>query len=153
MREPERGEVFRIYCRNLHVGVCLGEGAAGPFTGIREKFGARYLDSEAAVRFGYYTPIILDEDRKVISPGTWVPCEEPIAVVPEGMSLQERLGSECEKCCTPASFIEWDPPRPEEGLGRWVCEGGCEETLPYAVHNNELFNFLLEIERNLEGAT
>lgn len=122
------GGVYEIYCRNLVIGVWNGKDG---FVGIREKFGDRFLDSEYP-----------DTEDKRYRPYNTVRRIGPlITEVPSGMELKECLGSKCVHCGKKAWWT--GPPAPAP----WACESGCEDVRSYAVHNNDLFEFLNDVQK------
>ena len=121
--------VYEIYCRNLAVGVWNGKDG---FVGIREKFGSRFLDKEHP----------WTEDRRYRPYDTVRRVGPLLAMVPTSIeSLEEYLGSECIHCGKPARWT--GPPAPAP----WECDGGCEDVRSQAVHNQDLFMFLNDVQK------
>jgi hypothetical protein len=90
--ECKNGFLYRLASRNLSYGV-FREGVKG-FVGIREKFGDYFLFTEYHWDTG--PPF-----------GTVHPLEE-LEPVPEGMALEESLGTVCEQTNRPAVyFSDW----------------------------------------------
>lgn len=92
IEECKDGVLYRIFSRNLAFGV-YREGVKG-FVGIREKFGYEYLFTEfhwdTGPPFGTVNP------------------KEELEPVPEGMCLNESLGSVGEKTRRPVEyFSDW----------------------------------------------
>lgn len=142
-------DVFRIYSRNLSVGVYVDDGL---FTGIREKFGSRYLDSEGfngpgMVRLGWYDQERDPENRFRFIKDEWVPSTEPVGRIPDDVPLGEVLqGRQCLKCGRDAWWT--GPPAP----AAWECAGGCEKPRPASRSNNRLFDLLDDIEKRVLDA-
>jgi hypothetical protein len=141
------GQVYRIYSRNLVIGVWVPHPEVGfdnGFIGIREKFGDEYLDSEYHHDTGGHY-------------GT-VRAAEPILVdgtplkVPDGIPLRERLGTVCTVHRLPVEFrdnVREPATRPDGsrvGRGAWfhVDEEQPMERPdgPISVSNTALYDLL-----------
>jgi hypothetical protein len=118
--------LYRIHSRNLSLGVFNVNNAG--FIGIREKFGHFYLFTE----YHYDT-------------GATVRPEKELEPVPEGMSLEERLGTIDEKTGQPVDF---DKPVSEGGRGWYYLDTNksSSEIRPVSVPNTALFKWLKEKE-------
>lgn len=141
------GQVYRIYSRNLVIGVWVPHSEVGfdnGFIGIREKFGDEYLFTEYHHDTGGHY-------------GT-VGAAEPILVdgaplmVPDGIPLRERFGSVCTVHRLPVEFREnvrepaTRPDGSRVGRGDWF-HVGEEQPMerpdgPIAVSNTALYDFL-----------
>lgn len=121
--ELQRRRIYVLLSRNLDLGVWDGE---REFIGIREKFGARFLDAE---------------DLWTEGGGTAWAWHDTGIDVPEGILLAERVpGSLCEGC---GSLAWWTgPPAPAP----WRCLGDCETTRSTTISNDDLFAVLDGIE-------
>lgn len=138
--------VYELVSRNLPYGVWAPD--ANSFIGVREKFGSRYLFGE-----------VINEPP---GNGTATAIGDTGVVVPDGIVIEQIVGSVCQVCGATASFDEWTPEEIANleaqakrthsgeyvGRGRWLCD--CEDFLdsrPNAVMNRPLFELLEEIER------
>jgi hypothetical protein len=121
--------LYRIDSRNLAFGV-FDINTKG-FVGIREKFGDYFLFTE----YHYDTGAPF---------GTVHPKEE-LEPMPEGMILEERLGTVDKKTRRSVAF---DKPVNQGGKGWYYIDTdeASEEIYPVSVSNNELFNWLKEKE-------
>lgn len=87
--ELQRGTVYRLQSRNLACGVW---NAKDGFIGIRTKFGGRFLDME----------IHWDLSQTI---GT-AQALEALGTIPESISLDISLGTECGNCHKPVNYVE-----------------------------------------------
>jgi hypothetical protein len=117
--------VYRIHSRNLRIGVFDGKA----FTGIREKFGSRYLDTEWA--------------------GSTVgDVYEDFGPLPEGVRMDTRgePPSVCGRC---GKAVEWrQDPDTDQHIGKWYYVGTddliCDS--PWGTTNEALFAHLDGLE-------
>lgn len=128
-----KGRVYKLYCRNLLLGVYDGDGG---FIGIRTKLGCRYL----------FTEYHWDHDPHC---GTVSEAIDLSIDVPNGIFLTEDLGAKDERS---ERKIEWDEKLKSKRFpnGWWkYCDTGetDEDIRPVAIHNDELFNFLEALEK------
>jgi hypothetical protein len=108
MIDPDRlvvGWAYRIRSRNLRIGVYRGQGV---FTGIRTKFGERYLASE----------LLNDPPGQ----GTVRAVTDQVAQVPDGMPLTEERNQQLIDWLEPFESVEdsyelRDKPDNNEGRG------------------------------------
>jgi hypothetical protein len=142
----EKGKIYKLNSRNLTRGVYNGNQG---FIGIRNKFGYDYLDTETH----------WDTEYNGKPFGTAKPIQE-IGVVPDWIELKESLGTICGNCgrnCiaipisdspTPVRWehIPWEKYNPEIEEGEDFDFGDCE-TMPSALHNSYLFDFLNELRK------
>ena len=132
MEECKAGRVYMLSCRNLNLGVYDGNGG---FIGIRTKFGSRYLFIE------YHW----DKDPHI---GTVSWAEDTNFDVPNTVQLKTSLGTVDWDSNRPLAF---DKPRDTGGKGWYFVDTGeaAEDVRPVSVSNDELFNILDKLEREL----
>jgi hypothetical protein len=131
--ELQRGTVYRLQSRNLACGVWNGKDG---FIGIRTKFGGRFLDME----------IHWDLSKTF---GTAQALEE-LGTIPESISLQISLRTECGDCHGPLKYIRRHAEQ-EGASGEWLHDDGspnCSvpalndkagKASPVAISNDALF--------------
>lgn len=142
--ECEDAAVYKIHSRNLAVGVFVK--ARNGFIGIREKFGARYLFMEYHWDTG--------EPYGTVHP------EKKLAVtIPEGVELDESLGTVDEKTGKPVKFSKTPDkggngkafqPDKDGNAETITVEGWCwagtgeqgKDIRPVTLNNKVLFEFL-----------
>jgi len=131
--ELQRGTVYRLQSRNLACGVW---NAKDGFIGIRTKFGGRFLDME----------IHWDSSETI---GT-AQALEALGTIPESMSLDISLGTECGNCHKPVKYVERHTEH-KGASGDWLHDDGspnccifvandrtCKVT-PVIIPNDALF--------------
>ena len=125
--------LYRIHSRNLEFGV-YSEREKG-FIGIRQKFGSEYLFTEYHWDTG--------------APCGTVKPQEELYLIPEDLILNESLGTKDQ---TTGRLIEFDKPIKDGGRG-WYYLDAKDELIkdninirPVTIHNDDLFNFLKQIE-------
>jgi hypothetical protein len=118
--------VYRLRCRNLSLGVYVGNGR---FVGIREKLGSRFLDTE------------IHWDKN----GTIQDTEDIGVDVPEDIPLIVFVGSFDEATNRPVKF---DRPVAEGGKGWYFTDTGeaSRDIRARAKENEPLFEFLDSME-------
>jgi len=121
----EHRRIYKVSCRNLTLAVW--NKTAKTFTGIREKWGSRYLDSE----FPY------------VDGGTVRNWSETAYSVPEDIPLDVFLGTECSDCKQPVDFSE---------VAKWrhLKEDSSHPARPMTISNVKLFDFIQQTEVELE---
>ena len=131
--ELQRGTVYRLQSRNLACGVW---NAKDGFIGIRTKFGGRFLDME----------IHWDLSETI---GT-AQALEALGTIPESISLDISLGTECGNCHGPLKYIRRHAEQ-EGANGEWLHDDGspnCSvpalndkagKASPVAISNDALF--------------
>ena len=106
LEQLQRGTVYRLRSRNLECGVWNGKDG---FVGIRTKFGGRFLDVEIhwdlSDTFG--TALAL----------------EALGTIPESISLDTTLGTQCANCHKPLNYVEHHPEHERAG-GEWLHDDG-----------------------------
>jgi hypothetical protein len=131
--ELQRGTVYRLQSRNLACGVW---NAKDGFIGIRTKFGGRFLDME----------IHWDLSETI---GT-AQALEALGTIPESISLDISLGTECGNCHKPVNYVERHTEH-QGASGDWLHDDGspnccifvendrtCKVT-PVMIPNDALF--------------
>jgi hypothetical protein len=131
--ELQRGTVYRLQSRNLACGVWNGKDG---FIGIRTKFGGRFLDME----------IHWDLSETI---GT-AQALEALSTIPESISLDISLGTECGNCHKPVNYAERHTEH-QGASGDWLHDDGspnccifvendrtCKVT-PVMIPNDALF--------------
>ena len=136
LEQLQRGRVYRLQSRNLESGVWNGKDG---FVGIRTKFGRRFLDMEThwdlSETFGTARAL------------------EPLGVIPEPISLEISLGTECGNCHKQVIYIKRDVE--QQGVcGEWLHDDGSptcsapdqdntvRKASPVAIPNDALFTEL-----------
>jgi hypothetical protein len=131
--ELQRGTVYRLQSRNLACGVWNGKDG---FIGIRTKFGGRFLDME----------IHWDLSETI---GT-AQALEALGIIPESVSLDISLGTECGNCHKPVNYVERHTEH-QGASGDWLHDDGspnCSvpalndkagKASPVAISNDALF--------------
>jgi hypothetical protein len=127
--ECKNGGLYRIYSRNLSLGVYREE--AQGFVGIREKFGNEYLFTE------YHWDI--SEPYGTVQP------KEFLEMCPI-KDLRETIGSIDSLT---KRRVKFDKPISDDGKGWYFEDTGetCQEVGPVSVENDELFKYLEEKEK------
>ena len=124
LSDCHHGRLYRINARRIGLGLFV-EARRG-FIGIREKWDRRYLFLEyhwdTGEPFGTVCPIALLEDTP-----------------PGGVPLVEQFAF-CEECKGPLH-------RREDGWMVHSIAGSCAEQSPLFVLNQELFNWMEQMER------
>ena len=131
--ELQRGTVYRLQSRNLACGVWNRKDG---FIGIRTKFGGRFLDME----------IHWDLSETI---GT-AQALEALGIIPESVSLDISLGTECGNCHKPVNYVERHTEH-QGASGDWLHDDGspnccifvendrtCKVT-PVMIPNDALF--------------
>ncbi|HEY1676378.1 MAG TPA: hypothetical protein VGG04_01605 [Candidatus Sulfotelmatobacter sp.] len=102
LEQLQPGKVYRLQSRNLECGVWNGKDG---FVGIRTTFGRRFLDMEIhwdlSETFGTAQAL------------------EPLGAIPESISLDISLGTECGKCHKPVNYVK-RPAEQEGASGEWL---------------------------------
>lgn len=133
LEQLRQGRVYRLQSRNLESGVWNGKDG---FVGIRTKFGQRFLDME----------IHWDLSETI---GT-AQALEVLGTIPESISLDISLGTECGHCHKPVNYVK--PLAEQKGAsGEWLHDDGspncsvpvlndkdCKAS-PVAIPNDALF--------------
>lgn len=145
----DRG-VYRVYARNIGVGVW--DAGRGGFTGIRTKFGCRFLDTE------YHWDTGLNGD---IGLGTAKPIRQLEIQLPAGIPLGDTLPGTVEG--NTGRPVEFDETPAEDGNGikdgkkviGWVFIDTREKLDIKTQHptgraNDALFEFLEKVEADLD---
>jgi len=138
--ELQRGTVYRLQSRNLACGVWNGKDG---FIGIRTKFGGRFLDME----------IHWDLSETI---GT-AQALEALGTIPESISQDISLGTECGNCHKPVNYVERHTEH-QGASGDWLHDDGspnccifvendrtCKVT-PVMIPNDALFAELLKYD-------
>jgi len=117
--------LYRLRSRNLSVGVYNAQTKG--FTGIRQKFGDEFLDTEYHWDTG-------------APHGTACPIEE-LKPLPSDIELKESLGSVDDDSGRPVAF---DKPVADGGKGWYFLDDGeaSSKIFPCSVGNKKLFNWL-----------
>lgn len=131
--ELQRGKVYRLKSRNLACGVWNGKDG---FVGIRTKFGLRFLDMEIhwdlSESFGTAQAL------------------EGLGSIPESISLNIGLGTECGNCHKPVKYVK-PHAQQKEASGEWlhhdgspncnlpVQDGRARKASPVSIPNDALF--------------
>jgi len=102
LEQLQRGTVYRLQSRNLECGVWNGEDG---FIGIRTKFGLRFLDME--IHWGLSKTF-----------GT-AQALETMGTIPESISLNISLGTECGNCHKPVNYVK-RPAEQKGASGEWL---------------------------------
>jgi hypothetical protein len=102
----QQGTVYRLQSRNLACGVWNGKDG---FIGIRTKFGGRFLDLE----------IHWDLSETI---GT-AQALEALGTIPESISLDISLGTECGNCHKPVNYVERHTEH-QGAIGDWLHDDG-----------------------------
>lgn len=115
---PEHRGIYRLQSRNLLAGVY--DAGTGRFLGIREKFGAAFLDSEWYERTAW-------------------PYEK-LGQCPEDIPLAERENAPatCQACGKPCEWSGPTAPAP------WLCESGCADVHPLGPPENRPLRAILD---------
>mgnify|MGYP001611912539 CR=1 FL=1 len=127
------GRVYKLYCRNLLLGVYDGYGG---FIGIRTKFGSRYLFTEYHWDFDPHH-------------GTVASAIDLNIDVPKEIKISGTLGAKDERS---ERLIEWDEnlkltDRPN-GWWRFVDDKTTDIDIHAAtIRNRDLFDFLDDLEK------
>ncbi len=133
LEQLQRGRVYRLQSRNLESGVWNGKDG---FVGIRTKFGRRFLDMEThwdlSETFGTARAV------------------EPLGAIPEPISLEVSLGTECGNCHQPVSYVKHHEEQ-KGPSGEWLHDDGSpncsapdqdntvRKASPVAIPNDALF--------------
>jgi len=133
LEQLQRGEVYRLRSRNLESGVWNGKDG---FVGIRSKFGQRFLDMEIhwdlSETFGTAQAL------------------EPLGSIPDSISLDISLGTECGNCHQPVNYVKCQEQQ-KEATGDWLHIDGSpncrvpeqgntnRRAIPVAISNDALF--------------
>lgn len=112
LEQLQRGRVYRLQSRNLQSGVWNGKDG---FVGIRTKFGQRFLDVE----------IHWDLSETI---GT-ARALEALGAVPESISLDISLGTQCGNCHKLVTYVEHHPEH-KGGSGEWLHDDGSPNCCP-----------------------
>jgi hypothetical protein len=128
--------LYRLHSRNLEIGVF--DSSTNGFVGIRTKFGSRHLFTE----YHY--------DASALC-GTANATEE-LEPLPEGISLEERLGTIEEQTKRPVAF---DKPKREGGRGWYYLDDNVasNEIRAVSIPNTALFEWLREKEKKYSPKT
>ena len=116
--ELQRGTVYRLQSRNLACGVWNGKDG---FIGIRTKFGGRFLDME----------IHWDLSETI---GT-AQALEALGIIPESVSLDISLGTECGNCHKPVNYVERHTEH-QGASGDWLHDDGSPNCSVPALNDN-----------------
>jgi len=143
--ECKHGYLYRIHSRNLAFGV-FNEPTGG-FIGLRTKFGSIYAFEEFHWDNG--------EPYGTVQP------QEELEKLPEGIEVDESLGSVCGNCKKDCLYVFF-PDGPQDKTfsrsdgttytsnvpGEWkhVEPGDCQEVKPYNKINEPLEQWLKEME-------
>ena len=127
LNECKNGYIYKLNSRNLSKGVFC-EKSQG-FTGIREKFGDRYLDTEYHWDTG--------------APHGTAHALEEIGKLPDDIPIKEILGTIDRLSKRPVGF---DVPVSQGGKGWYFLDTGEADNKirPTSVENKKLFDFLDE---------
>ena len=119
-----KGRIYKIECRNLACGVWNG---VNGFTGIRTKFGSRFL----------FTEYHWDYSEHI---GTVYNAEDTGVDIPNDLDLKEDLGVKDQTTdkWLERKFVD------NHFDGWYYADTGekAENVKPVGIHNKELFNFL-----------
>jgi len=106
LEQLQQGRVYRLRSRNLESGVWNGKDG---FVGIRTKFGRRFLDIEIhwdlSETFGTAQAL------------------EPLGSIPESISLDISLGTECENCHQSVNYVKCHEEQ-KGATGEWLHHNG-----------------------------
>jgi hypothetical protein len=103
----QKGKVYRLQSRNLSCGVWDGEKG---FIGIRRKFGSCFLERE--IHWD------LDENH-----GTAKAMDE-LGAIPESIPLDISIGTVCEQCRKPMSYVQNRELDGKPNQGEWLHDDG-----------------------------
>jgi hypothetical protein len=134
LEQLQRGRVYRLQSRNLECGVWNGKDG---FIGIRTKFGQRFLDME--IHWGLGKTF-----------GT-AQALETLGTIPESISLNISLGTECWNCHKPVNYVKHHAEQ-KGASGEWlhdddgspncsvpVQDNTARKASPVAIPNDALF--------------
>jgi hypothetical protein len=130
----KHGWVYKTHSRNLAYGVFNKE--ISGFVGLREKFGHVFL----FVEFHWDTG----------APCGTVHPECEIEECPV-KNLRERLDDICHDCRKKVEFVKTDQPGEGNGVWRHTEETPCLKARPVSPQNDELYEYLLALEKREEG--
>ena len=136
----QKGKVYRLKSHNLSCGVW--DGGKG-FIGIRCKFGSRFLEREIHwdLDENYGTAQALDE----------------LGAIPESIPLEISIGTECEQCRKPMSYVQHRESDGKPNRGEWLHDDGSPRCVvsakgakrvagPVMISNDALFAELEKYE-------
>ena len=126
LSELEPRGIYRLWARNLIMGVWTGD----EWIGIREKFGALFLDACE----------VPGDDTVAGSARAY----EKIGELPEGLELRTNVDTICDSCGERCEFLK-DPDGPRGTWVHTVYSYNCIKPTPTAPMYRPLFDYLTSI--------